>query len=236
MAKSYNSIKAGWTNPNIDSSTGTIKKKKYNEIKSSDYDFGVDESYVESFINRSNNYFKDAENDSKDVNFNNASSLYSNYRTSWRNLQDNADTIRAYYNANKDKIDTDSYNSMIGYLDAFDRNSSNIQKFYSNNADFYSQWKTEDDYNKAVENQKNREEMFSFDLDAGNKEIEYLKGISEKATNASKGKTNLSYNEYYNAYKRAGYGDAKAKELANNAVNNNNKIKDFDVYVYIKLE
>ena len=224
MAKSYNSIKAGWTNPNIDSSTGTIKKKKYNEIKSSDYDFGVDESYVESFINRSNNYFKNAENDSKDVNFNNASSLYSNYRTSWRNLQDNADTIRAYYNANKDKIDTDSYNSMIGYLDAFDSNSSNIQKFYSNNADFYSQWKTEDDYNKAVESQKNREEMFSFDLDAGNKEIENLKEISEKARNASKGKTNLSYNEYYNAYKRAGYGDAKAKELANNAVNNNNKI------------
>lgn len=224
MAKSYNSIKAGWTNPNIDSSTGTIKKKKYNEIKSSDYDFGVDESYVESFLNRSNNYFKNAENDSKDVNYNNASSLYSNYRTSWRNLQDNADTIRAYYNANKDKIDTDSYNSMIGYLDAFDSNSSNIQKFYSNNADFYSQWKTEDDYNKAVEKQKNREEMLSFDLDAGNKEIEYLKGISEKARNASKGKTNLSYNEYYNAYKRAGYGDAKAKELANNAVNNNNKI------------
>ena len=88
MAKSYNSIKAGWTNPNIDSSTGTIKKKKYNEIKSSDYDFGVDESYVESFLNRSNNYFKNAENDSKDVNYNNASSLYSNYRTSWRKLQD----------------------------------------------------------------------------------------------------------------------------------------------------
>lgn len=224
MAKSYNSIKAGWTNPNIDSSTGTIKKKKYNEIKSSDYDFGVDESYVESFINRSNNYFKNAENDSKDVNFNNASSLYSNYRTSWRSLQDNADTIRAYYNANKDKIDTDSYNSMIGYLDDFDRNSSNIQKFYSNNADFYSQWKTEDDYNKAVESQKIREEMLSFDLDAGNKEIENLKMLSEMPTNASKGKINLSYNEYYNAYKRAGYGDAKAKELANNAVNNNNKI------------
>lgn len=110
-------------------------------------------------------------------------------------------------------ISDNDYNDYIKSLDSL-----------SNNLDVLSQYKTEDDYNKAVESQKNREEMFSFDLDAGNKEIENLKIISEKATNASKGKTNLSYNEYYNAYKRAGYGDAKAKELANNAVNNNNKI------------
>ena len=50
MAKSYNSIKAGWKNPNIDSKTGAIKKKRYDEIKASDYDFGVDEDYIKSFL------------------------------------------------------------------------------------------------------------------------------------------------------------------------------------------
>lgn len=152
MAKSYSEIKKQVQSGKYVSNNPTTAKKKktYAEIKASlsDYDFGVDESYINSFLNRSRDFFTNSENDSKDVNFNNASSLYSKYSSAGETLQDNADTIRAYYNVNKNKIDTDSYNSMIEYLDSFDRNSPKTLKFYRDNADFYSQWETEDDYNR----------------------------------------------------------------------------------------
>lgn len=157
MAKSYNSIKAGWTNSDIDSTTGkpkAKKKKSYEEIKASDYDFGVNQEYIDSFVADSQKYMNDVRSNSKDVNYGNAQSRFSSFRDTSYGLSDRADTIRAYYNANKSKLDNDTYSSMMKYLDSFTKGSDEAMSFYRKNADYYSQWKTEEEYNKAMEEYK----------------------------------------------------------------------------------
>ena len=146
MAKSFNSIKAGWTNPNKD----VGKKKRFQDIKSANYNYGIDESYIKSFLDNSAKYFSNATKDSAEVNYGNASSHYSTKQSDWSALNDKAQTIRAYYNANKGKLDSESYKNMMDYLDGFDKDSSKILGYYRNKADLYSKFETEAEYNDAI--------------------------------------------------------------------------------------
>ena len=146
MAKSFNSIKAGWKNSN----TEVGKKKSFKDIKSADYDFGIDESRINSFLKSSKEYFDNVESETSSVNYNNAQSKYSSNQDKMRTLGDEARMIRAYYNANKGKIDATSYNNMMEYLDTFDKSSSSVLDYYRKNADTYSKFKTEAEYNDAV--------------------------------------------------------------------------------------
>lgn len=225
MAKSYNSIKAGWTNSDIDSTTGkpkAKKKKSYEEIKASDYDFGVNQEYIDSFVADSQKYMNDVRSNSKDVNYGNAQSRFSSFRDTSYGLSDRADTIRAYYNANKSKLDNDTYSSMMKYLDSFTKGSDEAMSFYRKNADYYSQWKTEEEYNKAkedykkaVEYDKKQKEMLSFDLDAGQKEIDSLDGIVSKISELENQKGKNSTTDYENALRRqGGYNKEALKKKA----------------------
>lgn len=225
MAKSYNSIKAGWTNSDIDSTTGkpkAKKKKSYEEIKASDYDFGVNQEYIDSFVADSQKYMNDVRSKSKDVNYGNAQSRFSSFRDTSYGLSDRADTIRAYYNANKSKLDNDTYSSMMKYLDSFTKGSDEAMSFYRKNADYYSQWKTEEEYNKAkedykkaVEYDKKQKEMLSFDLDAGQKEIDSLDGIVSKISELENQKGKNSTTDYENALRRqGGYNKEALKKKA----------------------
>lgn len=107
-------------------------------------------------------------------------------------------------------ITNDDYNGYIKSLDALS------QKF-----DVLSAFASEDEYNKAVEYQKDREAKLSFDLEKGKSELDNLKDIQEKIRTAYKGKSKLNYQDYVNGYVRAGYGKEKAEELAKEAVSSN---------------
>ena len=146
MAKSFNSIKAGWSNPNKE----VGKKKNFKDIKSADYDFGINESRINSFLKNSKEYFDNVEKETSSVNFKNAESKYSSNRDRLQTIGDEARTLRAYYNANKGKIDSESYNSMMEYLDNFDKNSSSVLDYYRNKADTFSKFETEAEFNDAV--------------------------------------------------------------------------------------
>lgn len=183
MAKSYSSIKAGWTNTSLNSD-GTQKKKSYSEIKPSNYDFGVDDKYVNDFVTESNNYFKKAYEDSKSVGFSNASSLYDTNKSTDYALREKANTIKAFYNANKQKIGKDSYDKMMSYLDDFNSQSSNSLGFYKNLRDYYSQWGSEDEYNQYVTNNKEYNEKKSFDLEGGKYELDNLRRLYDDANSA----------------------------------------------------
>ena len=150
MAKSFNSIKAGWKNPNSDTHGGRGKKKDFKDIKAADYDFGVDESRINSFLKSSKEYYDNVEKETSSVNYNNAKSKYSSNRDRLQLLRDEARTIRAYYNVNKDKIDTETYKNMLDYLDSFNDSSASAINFYREKADTFSKFKTEDEYNDAV--------------------------------------------------------------------------------------
>ena len=146
MAKSFNSIKAGWKNTNTD----VNKKKSFKDIKSADYDFGIDESRINSFLKNAKEYFDNVDSDASSVNYNNAESKYHSNQEKIKTLGDEAGVIRAYYNANKSKIDTKTYNSMMEYLDAFEKGTSDTFDYYRKKASEYSKFETEAEYNDAV--------------------------------------------------------------------------------------
>ena len=77
-----------------------------------------------------------------------------------------ADNWRKQYAGNKEAID--SINSIVQAL-----SDARTQSWKTR--DFYSQWKTEDDYNKYWAQLKDYEEKKNFDIDAGQKEIDALK-------------------------------------------------------------
>ena len=145
MSKSYSSIKAGWYNADYES---VGKRKNYRDIKASDYAFGVDKEYVDNFIKTSQDYFKNAESESSTVNWGNATTLSESMSSKWRSIQDQADNIRAYYNANQSKIDESSYNDMMSYLDSIHNNSKSVLDFYRKKSDYFGRYETEDDYKR----------------------------------------------------------------------------------------
>ena len=163
MSKSYSSIKAGWTNPNIDSTTGESrrKKKNFNEIKASDYDFGVDDNYINSFYNDYQSYVKSSESSYKNAGYKNISTLFDNDMASREGLNDRASTIRAYINSRRQNIPQEKYNSLISALDTFNDYSSSMGRYFKEKKDYFSQWKTEDEYNIFANTQKYKD--YSYD-------------------------------------------------------------------------
>lgn len=161
MPKSYSSIKAGWVNPNIDTTTGERKKKKYNEIKSSDYDFGVDNEYINSFYNDYQKYAKNTEKEYKNVGFKNITELYNNDEKARSELRDRASNIRAYINSRKNNISEEDYNSISSALENFNKYTSSVGAYYKNKKDLFSQFKSEDEYKIAKNTQKYKD--YSYD-------------------------------------------------------------------------
>ena len=157
MPKSYNSIKAGWKNPNATENGINRHSKSYKEIKASDYDFGVNNDYIKTFVNESQGLFKNINKDIEDINYNNASAKYEQKQNELRDIRHKADTIRAYFNANKKNLDSNSYNSTIKYLNDLDSSSKNLLKGYRDSVDFMKQFSNESEYNewKAYDKYKN---------------------------------------------------------------------------------
>ena len=138
---------------------GTEKKKSRVEsiIESSsngNIKTGVDEKYINTFLNDANDYFTSVNNDSKNIGYNNASTLYDDYSTKSSELRSRANTIRAFLNSNKGNLDEETYNGIISTLDRFDRNSNSVSNQLRNTANYYSKWESEEEYNKALEAQK----------------------------------------------------------------------------------
>ena len=171
MPKSYNSIKAGWKNPNATENGINRHSKSYKEIKASDYDFGVNNDYIKTFANESQGLFKNINKDIEDINYNNASAKYEQKQNELRDIRHKADTIRAYFNANKKNLDSNSYNSTIKYLNDLDSSSENLLKGYRDSVDFMKQFSNESEYNewKAYDKYKN------IDLSDRKKIAEYRK-------------------------------------------------------------
>ena len=141
---------------------GTEKKKSRVEDiieKSSNgnIDTGVDEKYINSFIKDANDYFTNFSNDYKNVGYNNASLLYENYSSKSSELGSRANTIRAFLNSNRNKLDEDTYKQLTSTLDKFDKSRKTAFDSARKTSEYYSQWESEEDYNKAVEDGKKLE-------------------------------------------------------------------------------
>lgn len=148
-------------------------------------DTGVDDEYVNSFISDANDFFSNLGTNYKDIGYSNISSYLDDFESKSSELGKRANTIRAYLNSNKNSLDENTYKSLMDSLDIVDRNRKSVWNQLRSTAQFYSQWKSEDEYKKALEasNEELRKynEQMNYDLDAGETKIETLKSDIERA-------------------------------------------------------
>ncbi len=134
---------------------GTEKKKSRVETiiegsSNGNLKTGVDEQYINSFINDAKDYISNFNEDYKNVGYNNASSLYENYSSKSSELGSRANTIRAHLNSNKNNLDADIYNQLISTLDDFEKNQNSAFNQMRRTSEYYSKWDTEEEYNQAI--------------------------------------------------------------------------------------
>lgn len=80
------------------------------------------------------------------------------------------------YMSKYNQLDSEDTENKSSYMNTLKNLESNLKSY----SKYMSQWKTEDDYNKAIEGQKNREKMLSFDLNAGKSEVDNLYNINKE--------------------------------------------------------
>ena len=135
--------------------SGTEKKKSRVDTiieKSSkgNIQTGVDEKYINTFLDDARNYFSSVKTDYENIGYNNASSLYDNYSSKSTDLGTRAGRIRAYLNSNKSKLDEKTYTELISTLDNIDRDRDSISTQLRSNTEYFSQFKSEEEYNAEV--------------------------------------------------------------------------------------
>ena len=151
------------------------------------YNPTVNESYINSFLSDWNSYASKQKTAYDGLDWKSATSYKSDEDGS--DLMRRSGFIKSYLQQNKDRIDEDSYKSLVSQLDDIEGYHSEFTKAFSDARDYFSQWETEDDYNKYVAYQKDRDEKSKYDLDAGQKEIEALEAELKELRKPAASKT-----------------------------------------------
>ena len=169
----------------IEKSKKKKKKLSLDDIDLNDYDFGIDEDYINSFLKDSQSYLKSQGN--RTNSYKSGITAYDDYINSdtRKDLDARASNIKAYLNANKGNLDSNAYQSTISYITDYNSANRSLADSYSKAKNYYSQWKTEDDYNFSVNNNNNTLKYSKMSLTDLRKEKEdYDK--TKKAVNFSK--------------------------------------------------
>lgn len=129
------------------------KEREKSAKKPSDYDFGVDSSYIKSFYEDLEKYMGDAEKDYNGISYgSDVAGLYDKHSSTMSSLRDRASNIRAYLNANKKNFDTDTYSALMSDIESANGYFESTGKAFQNKKDFYTAFDTEYDYNAYVMN------------------------------------------------------------------------------------
>lgn len=109
----------------------------------------VNDAYIDAFYKDWNSFSSSAKNDFSSVGWGNASSSYESRNATWQELSKRADIIEAYYFKNRNNFkNADGYASMIGGLNDIRSGASDILKSFKAEADYYSNFATEDEFNE----------------------------------------------------------------------------------------
>ena len=145
-----------------------------------EYTKNVDSNYISSFLKDSRLHMNSATSDKVRMGVKTSKSIYESRKKTYGDLHKRSYEISRYLEDNKDKIDEETYKSLKDYLDAFDKTSSqSIHSFYRNQK-FYSQFKTQEDYDKYVTEKEAYEAKVNLDLDNAEKEIKDLEAKREE--------------------------------------------------------
>ena len=198
MAKSFNSIKAGWKNTNNEKNNKTNgTKKEFKDIKSSEYDFGHIKSQLENDI-RLTTFQSDLSSMGKTI---------EDSFTTWQSPE-TMEMNRSAVGVMKDRINKyQEYQRLFGGADLSDLASGyqSILDDWDDRTKTYGKYKSADEYDNAMKLAKaeleKRESMKTANLDEVQAEIDRLKGMKDS-----------DYFEEVKRYEQARRGAKQASE------------------------
>lgn len=179
--------KKNQTSSNSTTKKGLIEelneRKKYQSIDTT----GVDQKYIDSFMADVNSFLTTADKDYGGLGWGNAASAYESRNTSWQDLNTRADALGAWLYQNRDRLSGDAYSSMNSALDSFRSDGAAVIDAFKSASDYYSQWKTEDEYNTWYQDYQKKQEMAS--SEQGKQGWE--KYLADQVTNDGNGKSSV---------------------------------------------
>ena len=142
-------------------------------------DTGVDEDFIKSFDTAYQTFLYKTQYDWKNLNYQNSrDASYAKQREEMeKDLAERARAIRTHLDINRHNLDDEAYKSISEHLDQFDISRAGIMHDFSTAKAYYSQWATEEEYDKYVAQEEERKAMANFDLDSGEKEIASLENM-----------------------------------------------------------
>ena len=121
----------------------------------------VDEEYINRFLSDANDYFTTAEKEYAGLGWSNASSAHSSIQGKWQDLNNRSSYIRQWLEKNKSKLDETAYNNLYSVIDDFKKNGVSVEESFNDAYVFYSQFDSEDSYNKWYTTQQEQKKVMS---------------------------------------------------------------------------
>ncbi len=164
-------------NQERENSSAAQLRKKIGSNGISFKDVGVDEDYVNSFFTDAVDSLQGAQESIGNVTYSSAKTDYDSFSYAFEDLNARARYVRSFINANKNKLSEEQYNNFMSFLDGFDKDSQSVVEAFKGYNDFYGQFKTEEDYNKYLEDQEYYNKLLSVDLEQVKKDLDLVEEI-----------------------------------------------------------
>lgn len=142
--------KAGFTRHRDNGLLNDPRYSDYHQIAAS-----VDDSYIDKYVSDRNSHFDRMKKTYDGLNWRTSQSKATDSLTDVGNdLLFRSAMIRHYLGKNKDQYEEESYNAFLSDLDSADEYQQEMSRAFSDAKKFYSQWKTEDEYNAWEERKR----------------------------------------------------------------------------------
>lgn len=131
-------------------------------------------SMMQDFSSAYRAFTESAGSDFKTLGFTNARDMQATASKSAADLRSRASGLKAYLSANRDHMSAEDYDEAISFINRAGGAIDEAMNQYNSSLRYYSQWKTQQDYDDYVASQKDYDAKKSLDLTAAQKEIEEL--------------------------------------------------------------
>ncbi len=155
------------------------RSKRYNDIRkkllASGLRTSADENFVKNFFNDAGRYVQQMQDAYNGLSWETATSkdAIASRESAASDMLERSSKVRTFLNANKRNLDTETYKSLLGYLDEFDNFRQQASTSFRRAQEGYSQFESEDEY-KTYQTQQ---EQLSADTTALTQELGQMRNL-----------------------------------------------------------
>lgn len=139
------------------------------KVNSGAYDFGVDDNYINSFLEEADKYISDTQSNVQNIGYKTAGSTYENNSSFASGVRQKAQTIKAYLNTHSN-VPKDTKDRLLSYIESFERYSGNVVTNLYQTKNYYNKWETEEDYNDYVAQTEENQRLLKYDIEGAKAE------------------------------------------------------------------